>query len=226
MSRTSVREIWDKLYSLDLDGMLETGYDGNSYLSWADAWALFVTRYPNSFYEFHPETHYPNGTVMVNCTVRVHLSDDMTHEDYVERTMWLPVMESGRAKKSLVNPTSRQIQDCRMRCLVKCLGMYGLGIKLWRKSDGGIDDSVPGQLSEQDDQEFTFLTKEQLEGEIEQATSKKQILDLLNAHNYVAESLDPEAKASFKVWVSGHTQKFVQQQGVNNATAENSVPSE
>ena len=210
MSRTNVREIWDRLYGLDLDGMLEKGYDGNSYLSWADAWALFVTRYPNSFYEFHPETHYPNGTVMVNCTVRVHLSDDMTHEDYVERTMWLPVMESGRAKRSLVNPTSRQIQDCRMRCLVKCLGMYGLGIKLWRRSDGGIDDSVPSEISEQDDQEFTLLTKEQLEQEIEQATSKKQILDLLNAHSHIANGMDEEGRKQFKAWISGHTQKFNQ----------------
>ena len=210
MSRTNVREIWDQLYSLNLDGMLEKGYDGNSYLSWADAWALFVTRYPNSFYEFHPETHYPNGTVMVNCTDRVHLSDDMTHEDYVERTMWLPVMESGRAKRSLVNPTSRQIQDCRMRCLVKCLGMYGLGIKLWRRSDGGIDDSVPSEISEQDDQEFMPLTKEQLEQEIEQATSKKQILDLLNAHSHIANGLDEEGRQQFKAWISGHTQKFNQ----------------
>ena len=37
--------------------------------------------------------------------------------------------------KSLTNPTTRQIQDSRMRCLVKCLAMLGLANYLYRGED-------------------------------------------------------------------------------------------
>ena len=36
---------------------------------------------------------------------------------------------------SLTNPSTRQIQDSRMRCLVKCLAMYGLAHYIFRGED-------------------------------------------------------------------------------------------
>ena len=36
---------------------------------------------------------------------------------------------------SLTNPTTRQIQDSRMRCMVKCLAMFGLANYIFRGED-------------------------------------------------------------------------------------------
>jgi len=208
MSQTRIREMWFKLYDMDLTGMLQTGYDGNSYLNWADAWSIFVTHYPASFYTFHDETRHPDGSVMVNCTVRVHLNDEMIHEDYIERSMWLPVMQSGKSKASVVNPTSRQIQDTRMRCLVKCLGMFGLGIKLWRQAEGGMDHSVPSQPVAGEDEERTELTLGGLKDMITSAESKKQIIDCLSANANVTAKLNEQEAQDFRLWCTNEIKKF------------------
>jgi len=208
MSQTKIREMFTKLYEMDLKGMLQQGYDGNDYLNWADAWCIFVTHYPASFYTFHDETRHPDGSVMVNCTVRVHLSDEMIHEDYIERSMWLPVMQSGKAKASVVNPTSRQIQDARMRCLVKCLGMFGLGIKLWRMAEGGMDHSVPSEPVAGEDEERTELTLDGLKDMIKSRESKKQIIDCLSANANVTAKLNEEEAHDFRLWCSNEIQKF------------------
>ena len=42
-------------------------------------------------------------------------------------------MTSMMPMKSIVNPTSRDINDAKARCLVKVLGMFGLGLHLWEK---------------------------------------------------------------------------------------------
>ena len=47
--------------------------------------------------------------------------------------MWLPVMDYNN--NSIEGPTTRDISDSRMRCLVKCLGLFGLGVQLYAKSD-------------------------------------------------------------------------------------------
>jgi hypothetical protein len=47
--------------------------------------------------------------------------------------MWLPVMDN--RNKSIVNGTTRDISDARMRCLVKCVAMFGLGIYLYAGED-------------------------------------------------------------------------------------------
>ena len=47
--------------------------------------------------------------------------------------MWLPVMDN--RNKSIVNPTTRDISDARMRCLVKAIAMHGLGIYIYAGED-------------------------------------------------------------------------------------------
>ena len=45
------------------------------------------------------------------------------------RKMWLPVMDY--TNKSIENPTSRDVSDARMRCLVKTLSLFGLALDLY-----------------------------------------------------------------------------------------------
>jgi len=53
----------------------------------------------------------------------------------LSREFSLPVMTSMMPMKSIVNPTSRDITDAKARCMVKVLGMFGLGLHLWEKGD-------------------------------------------------------------------------------------------
>ena len=47
--------------------------------------------------------------------------------------MWLPVMDN--RNKAVPNPTSRDISDARMRCLVKAIAMHGLGAYIYAGED-------------------------------------------------------------------------------------------
>ena len=117
------KEVWATLNALDLSEYHDK--KGNfTYLSWTDAWKILMKHYPFATYEFQPETYESNGTVMSHCIVRI---------GHLERYMWLPCMDN--RNNSVANPTTRQIQDSRMRCLVKCLAMFGLANYIFRGED-------------------------------------------------------------------------------------------
>ena len=107
--------VWKTLSAIDVSKHVEK--KGNlSYLSWTWAWATLMDHYPSATYEFSPPMWLENKTVEVQVTVTV---------EGVARTMWLPVMEN--RNNSIVDPTTRDISDARMRCLVKAISMHGLG---------------------------------------------------------------------------------------------------
>jgi hypothetical protein len=56
----------------------------------------------------------------------------ITIEEHV-REMWLPVMDN--KNNSIINPSSRQVSDNKMRCLVKCLSLFGLGLNVFAGED-------------------------------------------------------------------------------------------
>ncbi len=117
------KEVWATLNALDLSEYHDK--KGNfTYLSWTDAWKILMEHYSFATYEFQPETYENNGTVMSHCIVRI---------GHLERYMWLPCMDN--RNNSVSNPTTRQIQDSRMRCLVKCLAMFGLANYIFRGED-------------------------------------------------------------------------------------------
>jgi len=67
---------------------------------------------------------HEDGTVTVHCTIVI---------DTYARHMWLPVMDHrGRA---IVRPDARAISDNKMRCMVKCLALFGLGLYIYAGED-------------------------------------------------------------------------------------------
>lgn len=128
---------WEKLSKIDCSQHVEQK-GGLSYLSWAWAWGTLMENYPDSSYEFTPPIYLDNRTVEVQVTVIVN---------GVARTMWLPVMDY--KNKSLVDPTTRDISDARMRCLVKCIAMFGLGHYIYAGEDlPQIEPFTAGQRTE------------------------------------------------------------------------------
>ncbi len=128
--------VWKTLSAIDCSKHVEK--KGNlSYLSWAWAWQTLMEHYPDSSYEYYPIEAY--GDCPENATAEVSVSVTVKG---VTHMMWLPVMD--HRNKAIVFPTSRDISDARMRCLVKCIAMHGLGIYLYAGEDlpAAVQDAV------------------------------------------------------------------------------------
>jgi len=120
------QQIWRELSAIDVSGHVEKK-NNLDYLSWAFAIAKLSEHFPNHSYGFN-ETKYDDGTVMVECMLTIHHG-----EETAMRTMWLPVMDF--RNKAIANPDAFAINTTRMRCLVKCLAMWGLGLNLYSKTE-------------------------------------------------------------------------------------------
>ena len=116
------RDIWQTLNKVDVTKHIEKK-NGLSYLSWAWAWGVLMEHYPDADYGFWHEEHQ-DGTVTVYCTVSIGTC---------ERTMWLPCMDY--KNQAVKNPDARKLSDTKMRCLVKCLAMFGLGHHIYAGED-------------------------------------------------------------------------------------------
>jgi len=114
------REVWNVLSKIDVSEHTEEKM-GLTFLSWSWAWKILMDHYADSTFSFSPTEFLPDGSAMVECTVTVKGED---------RSMWLPVMDN--RMNAPPNPSSRDISDSRMRCLVKCLAVgWGLGFSLY-----------------------------------------------------------------------------------------------
>ena len=142
--------MFDALSQLDLSDKVERREE-LTYLSWANAWAEFKYAYPSATYRIvkDPTTGLPYFAdpltgIIVYTEVTV---DDVTHE------MWLPVMDNknkamkfepytytvtynGKTYEKTVNAaTMFDINKTIMRCLVKNLAMFGLGLYIYAGED-------------------------------------------------------------------------------------------
>ena len=118
----------------------ESPYDLH-YYKWSSAWREAMNHFPSATYEFetfdrggklYDVMYYANETASVHCTVTI---------EGVSRDMWLPVMDY--SNKAIPNPSARDISDAKMRCLVKTLAMFGLGMDLYegKYSEGAGDET-------------------------------------------------------------------------------------
>lgn len=116
-------EIWKTLSAIDVSEKTEKKQN-MTYLSWAWAWGVMMEHYPQATYEFQENTVEPDGTITVNVTVDI---------DGNKRSMWLPVM--GNGNKAAIKPDAFVINKNKMRCLVKCMAMFGLGHYIYAGED-------------------------------------------------------------------------------------------
>ena len=148
--------VWDELSQVDCSEHTEK--KGKlTYLSWAWAWGITMEHYPTASYKFESffvdqegtvldTMFYPDGSASVHVTVSI---GELT------RSMWLPVMDF--KNNAIANPNSRQISDAKMRCLVKCIAMFGLGHYVYAGED------LPPSSDEEEETEKTEETKESKE---------------------------------------------------------------
>ena len=194
----------------------KTGSTELTYLSWAWAWGEFKKKCPTATYEIKRfENNQPyffdeNLGYMVFTSVTV---DNLTYE------MWLPVMDSAnkamkkepytyqvkdKFTKNLVDKTCEaatmfDINKTIMRCLVKNLAMFGLGLYIYagedlpeddKKTDAEIPETLKNAIMQAKDQqalndiyrrEFNNLTTAQQAEFVELCKNRKQ--ELANANS-------------------------------------------
>tara|TARA_R100000234_G_scaffold46370_1_gene27653 strand:- start:22148 stop:22933 length:786 start_codon:yes stop_codon:yes gene_type:complete len=127
----SARNAWEELKKIDVNHKTET--KGKfTYLSWAWAWGEVKNIFPEATYEVHDDKLYPDHTVEVRVSVTIN---GITH------MMWLPVMDN--KNNAISAPTAREINDGRMRCLVKAIAMHGLGHYIYAGEDIPETDTEP-----------------------------------------------------------------------------------
>lgn len=152
-----------KLFSIDFKDHVEVKKSGNTelkYVSWAYAWAEVKKLYPSASYEVKkfnglPYVYDPITGFMVYTSVTI---EGVSHE------MWLPVLDgANKAMKAVpytyatpkwnYNPQTRRrekigmeertveaasmfdVNKAIMRCLVKNLAMFGLGLYVYAGED-------------------------------------------------------------------------------------------
>ena len=149
---TTCSEGFNYLYALNFNDRTEKK-NGLTYLTWAVAWAEFKKQYPSATYRIVKDanTDLPYFVderlgIIVYTEVTV---DGLTYE------MWLPVMD-GANKAMRLEPYTYQVWDkyknnyiekkvdaatmfdinkTIMRCLVKNLAMFGLGLYIYAGED-------------------------------------------------------------------------------------------
>ena len=122
--KLTFENVWATLNKIDCSEHIQKK-NNLSYLSWAWAWQIMMESYPQVYFEFLDNEHHEDGSVTVHCNVGI---------GSLLRTGFLPVM-TGFQNKSVINPSSRDISDAKMRCLVKTFAFFGLGHYIFAGED-------------------------------------------------------------------------------------------
>lgn len=141
--------VFEDLNGLNVNGHIEEKVVSGtklSYLSWPWAWAEVKKRYPGAHYDIWkneqnlPYAYDPQTGYMVYTSVTI---EGVTHE------MWLPVMDGANkamkaapykyatryGEKNVDAASMMDINKTIMRCLVKNLAMFGLGLYIYAGED-------------------------------------------------------------------------------------------
>lgn len=187
MENNNKKSVFETLNAINVNGMTEKKQTGNTtltYLSWASAWQVAKANFPDIEYEIerNPETNLPywyDPLTGYMVFTKITLGGQ-THE------MWLPVMDGTnhamkaepytydtKYKKGLqVNAaTMTDINKTIMRCLVKNLAMFGLGLYIYQGED------IPESQSTAPAQPQTAPAKPVEKATQQQTTAKKPARD-------------------------------------------------
>ena len=162
--------MYEKLRSINVKPMVEHK-DGLSYLSWAYAWDTFASNIPDATYEIiKNENGLPVFESAAGAMVYTKVTaNGVTHE------MWLPVMDhrnramksepytykTSKGEQTVQAYTMMDVNKAVMRCLVKNLAMFGLGIAIYAGEDLPDDDDpvIDRIKSSQTEEELTEVFK-------------------------------------------------------------------
>ena len=127
------KEVWDTLNHVNVNDKKKPKGKFD-YLSWTWAWSTMMDHYPDTNYVFTDRV-FADNSMEVICEVTITVG-----EKSLARSMWLPVKDFQH--KAILNPSSSDINNSKMRCLVKCLAMFGLAIYIYAGEDLPPDEGA------------------------------------------------------------------------------------
>lgn len=141
------QSVFERLSAINLNGKVEKK-DNLSYLSWSWAWSEVKKAYPSAIYKVLPMQEDDDLGFMCHTEVTI---EGETLE------MWLPVMDGKNkamkrqpytyttkyGEKTVEAATMFDINKTQMRCLVKNLAMFGLGIYIYAGEDLPEGEATP-----------------------------------------------------------------------------------
>ena len=143
------KETFESMYLLDLTGKVEKDYKGLNYISWANAYKLAMEQDPQMTFEVLEDADGFPLFSKGDCHI-VKTAVTMFGET---KKMFLPVMDN--KKNAVKSPDSRDVTDSIMRCLVKNIALFGIGLSLYVGEDlTGIKEPINSKVE-------TLITKEQ-----------------------------------------------------------------
>jgi hypothetical protein len=168
-----IMEHFEKLYRVNVNDYTEEK-NGLTYLSWANAWAEVKKIYPDAQYTIKrfdnnlPYVYDENTGYMVFTDVTI---EGLTYE------MWLPVMDGANkamkntaytyktkyGEKTVEPATMFDINKTIMRCLVKNLAMFGLGLYIYAGED--LPETEPEKITAEQATILSNLLKEKFSEE-------------------------------------------------------------
>lgn len=184
-----IKEIQNKLLSLNVNDRVEDK-NGLSYLSWSWAWTELLKIYPEATYEIKkfgesqlPYVYDEKTGYMVFTTMTIQ---------GITREMWLPVMDSANKamldhtytykikkwnnntksydyiEKEVQIATMFDINKTIMRCLVKNIAMFGLGMYIYSGED------LPEQIEEKQEEPKETIEEKQEEQKKQEEPKKEE----------------------------------------------------
>ena len=126
-----------------------------TYLSWTYAWNELMKTGADVTYKVLPVEYHQDGSATVHTEMTVvtpstviSVHTEMT-VDGVTFPMYLPVLDF--KNKAIANPNAFDINTARMRCLVKNIAMFGLGIYIYAGEDLPMTDPYEDLVGEYKD---------------------------------------------------------------------------
>ena len=108
-----------------------------TYLSWTWAVDQLLQNDPSATWTFGDPVYF-NETLMVFCTVSA-MGKSMTCQ--------MPVIDS--RNKAIPNPNAMDVNTAMMRCLTKCISLFGIGLYIYAGED--LPNEEPVDLTSQAD---------------------------------------------------------------------------
>lgn len=176
--------------------------NGLTYLSWAHAWRIFKANCPDATYKIYRDENGNSYSYTESLGYMVHTKVTVSDETL---EMWLPVMDGANAamkaepytyttrygEKECKAATMVDINKTIMRCFVKNLGMFGLGINLYAGEDLPIIEPEPPKPAKAIPTEDTIIkaiNEIKTGEELEKAYDKWQSFPTHKDSAYIAEA--------------------------------------
>ena len=152
--------VYKVLSKIDLTGKTELK-NGFTYLKWSYAVDVMNKHYPQHHVMFNDEKHrfFEGGSQEIYCRIEI---DDLYKE------MWYPVTDYKNSP--IINPNCFDIYTAKMRAMVKCMALFGLGVQIFHNGEAMPEGNPP----------TTSITDKVL---LEIKNSKKQIPSIEKAFN-------------------------------------------